>query len=81
VDLVETLRRAVSSLDSQAVRKRIELTTTLPESACVIEGDAFLLEKAVLNLLQNALAYAPEGGRISVQRRREKTHGSAEGAG
>ena len=34
--------------------------------AATVAGDPFLLEKAVLNLLQNALAFAPDGGAIQI---------------
>ena len=34
--------------------------------ACVVVGDRFLLVQAVANLLENAIAFSPDGGRIEV---------------
>jgi two-component system sensor histidine kinase CreC len=66
VDVRETAQRAVASVAAQATAKNIELTTSLPETSCVVSADEFLLEKAVLNLLQNAIAFAPTGGKVSM---------------
>jgi two-component system, OmpR family, sensor histidine kinase CreC len=64
-DIRETLKRAVTSVEAQAAAKKIQLTSGIPETSCVVAGDEFLLEKAVLNLLQNAIAFAPPGGKVS----------------
>jgi two-component system sensor histidine kinase CreC len=69
VDVRETVQRAVASVAAQAEGKNIELTTNLPETSCVVSADEFLLEKAILNLLQNAIAFAPTGGKVSVRMR------------
>jgi two-component system sensor histidine kinase CreC len=75
VELGDTLRRVVASVESQAAQKEIAVQTTLPREACVAEGDGFLLEKAILNLLQNAVAFAPRGGCISASLHREGNRG------
>lgn len=71
IDLTQVLRNAIASLETQVAGKEIALETALPVEVCMVEGDAFLIEKALLNLLQNALAFAPLGGRIraSLERR------------
>lgn len=69
VDVCETAQRAIASVSAQASAKNIELTTSLPETSCLVSADEFLLEKAVLNLLQNAIAFAPAGGKVSVTMR------------
>lgn len=66
VDLAEVLGRATSSVAAQAASKGIALRTTAPSGRIIVDGDEFLLEKAVLNLLQNALAFVSAGGRIDV---------------
>jgi two-component system sensor histidine kinase CreC len=65
VDLAEVLRNAFSSIEAQAASKRISLHGVPLEQGCMVEGDPFLLEKALLNIVQNAVAFAPEGGRIT----------------
>jgi two-component system sensor histidine kinase CreC len=65
VDVVETVRRAVASVAAQASAKNIQLATEFPATPLVIAADEFLLDKAILNLLQNAIAFAPSGGAVS----------------
>ncbi|HKP92625.1 MAG TPA: two-component system sensor histidine kinase CreC [Chthoniobacterales bacterium] len=67
VDLVETLRRAVASVAVQAAAKNVQLTTELPAGPMTVAADEFLLEKAILNLLQNAIAFVPAGGKVSAE--------------
>ena len=38
---------------------------------CLVRGDKHLLERAVLNLMDNAFYYTPSGGEICVQWRKE----------
>ena len=65
VDVVEIVRRAVASVAAQASAKEIQLLAELPAAPVVISADEFLIEKAILNLLQNAIAFAPAGGTVS----------------
>jgi two-component system phosphate regulon sensor histidine kinase PhoR len=48
-----------------ARRKQIELRVEIPEGIAVI-GDARALEQVLVNLLDNAVKYTPEGGRATV---------------
>jgi len=75
VEFAETLQRAIRSVEPQLAQKQIGLETKLPTSECVAEGDRFLIEQAMLNLLQNAVAFAPEGGQIAVALQREDGRG------
>ena len=63
-DLRETLRRASESVAAQAAAKEVALTTDVAAEPCVVAADDFLLEKAVSNLLQNAIAFAPVKGKV-----------------
>ncbi len=67
MELGEVLRRAIGSVESQLVQKKAVLETGISGEPCIVEGDAFLIEKAILNLLQNAVAFAPEGGRVAAK--------------
>ena len=40
------------------------MTSTLPPEPCIVSADEFLIEKAILNLFQNAIAFAPRGGKV-----------------
>jgi two-component system sensor histidine kinase CreC len=58
------VQRAVASISAQAAAKEIDMASTLPPEPCIVSADEFLLEKAILNLLQNAIAFAPRGGKV-----------------
>jgi two-component system, OmpR family, sensor histidine kinase CreC len=65
VDLREPIQRVIASIGAQAAAKDIELAADLPQEPCTVSADEFLIEKAILNLFQNAIAFAPTGGKVA----------------
>jgi two-component system sensor histidine kinase CreC len=65
VDLSDLVRRAVASLAALGHTKEVRLSLADVPSVYV-HGDSLLLETAVVNLLQNALDFAPRGSSIEV---------------
>lgn len=61
-DLVDNVRESMQPLLS---RKGISISSQLP-SGLSVKGDPFLLQQAVSNLLQNAIDFSPQGGRIEI---------------
>jgi two-component system sensor histidine kinase CreC len=59
------IRETLDSLSPAAVACGIGWQAELPES-CRVNGDRFLLQRALANLLHNALEFSPEGGSIDV---------------
>ncbi|HUK25420.1 MAG TPA: HAMP domain-containing sensor histidine kinase, partial [Terriglobales bacterium] len=59
--LVECCR----SMQARAMAKKIELECQYPEDVAY-RGDQELIRRLVLNLLENAIRYTPEGGRVLV---------------
>ncbi len=64
----DTVEHVLNTLQLQATQKQIalslEVDAALPP---FIEADQALLHQAVYNLVENALKYTPEGGRVTVR--------------
>ncbi len=64
-DIVDGLTNA---LQPQAAQKNIDLNVDLPKNTMpLIEADQALLQQAMYNLVENAIKYTPQGGRVSVR--------------
>ena len=75
-DLVALARDAVEEHRGTSGRHRLRLQTT--EQTLVGLWDGFRLERVLANLLGNAIKYSPNGGRITVELRREEQRGHPE---
>ena len=72
VDLLPLLGNVVAELAAQVAAKSIDLAQDIdPELGCVT-GDVRRLRGAVAQLMANAAAYTPEGGRILLHARGEE---------
>ncbi|MFT4174961.1 MAG: two-component system sensor histidine kinase CreC [Rhodocyclaceae bacterium] len=63
-DLAEVARRTASGREAAAQARRIALAVHTPTSAVPLAGDADLMELAIGSLLDNALDFSPDDGRI-----------------
>ncbi|PJF26951.1 MAG: hypothetical protein CUN53_05880 [Phototrophicales bacterium] len=67
VPLVDMLRELVGELQSLAEAKRHELSMTPPPFELRVRVDRIRMGMAIGNVLNNAIRFTPDGGRISVQ--------------
>jgi signal transduction histidine kinase len=65
VDAVELVRRTLQEAESAAARKKVALVMDAAEPVW-IDADPALLRRVIDNLLANAIAKSPAGGRINI---------------
>jgi len=63
----DVVDEVINSLNPQAAQKRIQLDTKIPvETVPLIEADQALLQKAIYNLVENAIKYTPKDGEVAI---------------
>ncbi len=70
IDLRQPVRESLRTLASSAEAKAITVQASMPEDSVKILGDSEALRQAVDNVLDNAIKYTPEGGRIALELKR-----------
>jgi two-component system phosphate regulon sensor histidine kinase PhoR len=64
VDVRGLLDRVAEAFRPVAERKKQQLTAEVAPGGGQVEADGALLERAISNLVDNALKYTPEGGKV-----------------
>jgi two-component system sensor histidine kinase CreC len=70
VDVAALAAEARQRMEAALARKRITMEIDAA-AGLAVKGEKFLLQQALLNLLDNAAAFSPQGGRIEVAAARE----------
>ena len=66
-DVNEMLRRAVIRRMNDLENKKIDVSCEFEEDSCMVRADSDRIEQVVINLLDNAIKFTPEGGKISLE--------------
>jgi PAS domain S-box-containing protein len=66
VELASVVREAVETVRPQADARRVALEATLGGATATVSGDRTRLVQVFWNLLNNAVKFSPEGGRVRV---------------
>jgi heavy metal sensor kinase len=72
IDLPDFLGAVADQIRPLAAAKSITLTESIPEGLS-LQGDMDLLIRLFLNLLDNAVKYTPENGRVAIRAERHQT--------
>lgn len=73
-DLVRLLRLAAGEMERQAINKNLALSLDLPAELPYVLGDSQQLSQVFANLIENAVKFTPEGGRVDVRAREDGAH-------
>ena len=74
MDLTPLAREVVLEWANAALARRIDFGYESAEEALPIAGHPILLRELFNNLIDNALRYSPDGGRVTIALRREDRH-------
>lgn len=74
VDLVALCRHLADTTSSRLLSSGVALQLQLPEHKALVEGDRYLLQQALSNLLDNAIAFAPAGSTVALTLVRDTRH-------
>ena len=66
-DVNEMLRRAVIRRMNDLEEKKIDVSCEFEADPCMVQADSDRIEQVVINLLDNAIKFTPEGGKISLE--------------
>lgn len=64
--LIEQLKRVVSTQESIAANKDIEIDLQIPKKDIIISGDEQRMEQVWTNIISNAIKYTNDGGLITI---------------
>ena len=70
IDVPELLQAAFDSVSPLGEAKKQVLERKCPEGIPLLSGDSQKIHQMLVNLLQNAINYTPQGGRITLEGRR-----------
>ena len=67
IDIRETVLRSVGSLDSLFSKNRVNLSLEVEEGIPPYRANRFLVERMLINLVENSAKYTPENGSVLVR--------------
>ncbi|MBN1120530.1 MAG: GAF domain-containing protein, partial [Anaerolineae bacterium] len=67
VHLPAMAQQAYEKLKSTAITSEIEVTISAPDQLHPIPADADKIERVIINLLDNALRFTPQGGQVRIE--------------
>ena len=65
-DLSEMVVQTILNFEERVDKKRLDMELDMPEDPVLVKGDVDALTRVVYNLMDNAVKFSREGGRLSV---------------
>jgi two-component system sensor histidine kinase CreC len=65
LDVAQLIQDAIDNQELEAITRLVKLESHVASGNTVV-GDRFLLTRALINLIQNALSFSPRGGRVDI---------------
>jgi two-component system sensor histidine kinase/response regulator len=66
IPIQDLLTNAIEDTQPQAVRKNIQMVTTIDDKLAPVEGDKTSLEEALVNIIGNAIKYSYPGSKVFI---------------
>jgi len=73
-DINEMLRRAIIRRVNDLESKQMEVECDFRQEPCMVRADSDRIEQVVVNLLDNAIKFTPQGGKITLTTQADKDH-------
>lgn len=67
INVGKTIREVVSMLSAQSDSKKIQLSVNINEDLAALNGESDKLKQMLINLVDNAIKYTPENGKVEVE--------------
>jgi two-component system phosphate regulon sensor histidine kinase PhoR len=67
ININEVIKSSLEALRSKAAEKELEVSFETMDDAYKIKANRFLLEQMFINLIDNAVKYTPENGKIDIK--------------
>lgn len=65
-DVNELIRRTLITFEARIVEKKIEVGIDFSDEKCLVSADPVQISQVIRNLIDNAIKFSPEGGRIEL---------------
>lgn len=65
-DLLDIAHRVVNNVSTLTQKHDVEISVSVSDEVPIINADTLMIERALTNLVDNAVKYAPEGSKVEV---------------